>query len=104
MSRTPFDQPGLDELLHRLAAGSRGVEDQAVEAAGFEFAADRRHARRRDAEHRHARSPACRRTAGRVVHHAGHGAAALPSTRRDTAFKPAMSTTECIIVMSPKPT
>ena len=48
------DQAALDQFLHRLPAGTGGVEGQDVVALGFERLADGGDARRGDAEHRQA--------------------------------------------------
>ena len=68
-----LNQPGLDELLHRLAAGAGRVKNQAIEAAGFQCFPNRRHARRCDAEHGHAERRFFVDVLGLVLDHPGHG-------------------------------
>jgi len=69
-----LDQSGLDKFFHRLAAGSRGMEDQAVESSGFECLPHGGHARRGDAEHGHGQRRLVAERRDLMLNHTGHGA------------------------------
>ena len=71
----PLDQSGLDQLLHRLAAGSGRVEYQAVEALRLQLLPHRCDARGGDPEHGQPQSGPDRfgRELPGVLNHAGHG-------------------------------
>ena len=100
------DEAGLDQLLHRPAAGARLVEDEHVVAELLEPLAGRRHARCRDAPHRcHDQRPLRRRAAAPApVAIPASARAALAMIRAEIRLIPATSTTECIIVTSDVPT
>ena len=99
------EQARVDELLHRLPAGARGVEHERFEARS-RASGEARDQRRGDAEHREPHewpvgglAPEC----GWLTMPASAWAA-LPSTCREMRFRPATSVTEYIIAMSDGPT